>query len=89
MFIFCYQGASKQCEHQTKTAVFLTTRHFIPNVYFKINKTHVKDDLTITPSITYYIENKTKRIMKLRINKFNTRNCFSFWHYFSSHFKEM
>jgi len=31
MFIFCYQGASKQCQHQTKTAGFLTTRHFIPN----------------------------------------------------------
>ena len=43
-----------------KKANFLTTRHFIPNFYFKINKTHVKDDLTITPSITYCIENKTK-----------------------------
>ena len=52
MFIFCYQRASKQCEHQTKTSVFLTTRHFILNFYFKINKTHAKDDLTIT-SITY------------------------------------
>jgi len=49
-----------------KTAVFLTTRHCIPNFYFKINKTHVKDDLTITPAITYCIENKTKRIMKLK-----------------------
>jgi len=61
-----------------KTAVFLTTRHFIPKFYFKINKTHAKDDLTVTPSITYCTENKTKIIMKLRINKFNTRNCFSF-----------
>jgi len=60
MFIFCYQGASKQCQHLTKTAVVLTTRHFIPNFYFKINKTHVKDDLTITPSMTYCIWNKTK-----------------------------
>ena len=72
-----------------KTSVFLTTRHFIQNFYFKINKTHVKDDLTLTPSITYRIENKTKRIMRWRINKFNTNNCFSFWHYISSHFKEM
>ena len=36
-----------------KTAVFLTTRHFIPIFNFKINKTNVKDDLTITPSIIY------------------------------------
>ena len=42
MFNFCYQGASKQGQHQTKTAVFFTTRHFISNFYFKINKTHVK-----------------------------------------------
>jgi len=47
-----------------KNSCFLTTRHFIPNFYFKINKTHVKDDLTITRSITYCIENKTKGIMK-------------------------
>jgi len=46
------------------TAVFLTTRHFIPNFYFKLNITHVLNDLTITPSITYYLENKTKRLMK-------------------------
>jgi len=33
----------------------------MPNFYLKIKKTHVKDNLTITPSITYCIENKTKR----------------------------
>ena len=50
-----------------KTAVFLTTRYFIPNFYFKINKTHVKDDLTITRSITmqlYREQNKKNNEMK-------------------------
>jgi len=70
MFIFCYQGASKQCYHQTKTAVFLTTRHFIPNFYFKIKQNTCKRrPYYITPSITYCIENKTKRIMKGKIKK--------------------
>jgi len=64
MFIFCYQGASKQCLHQTKTAVFLTTRHFIPNFYFKINKTHVKDDLTTVNYLLYKEQNKKNNEMK-------------------------
>jgi len=42
-----------------KNSYFLPLRHFIPNFYFKINETHVKDDRTITPSTTYCIENKT------------------------------
>ena len=85
---FCYKGAFKQCKHQTKTSVFLTRIHFIQNFYFKINKTHVLHDLTITPSFTYCIENKTKRIRRWRKNKFNNKICFSFWHYISSHFKK-
>jgi len=64
MFIFCYQGHLNNVNIKQKQQFFPTTRHFILNFYFKINKTHVKDDLTITPSITYCIENKTKRIMK-------------------------
>jgi len=44
-----------------KNSCFLTAGHFIPNFYFKINQTHVKDDLIITWSITYCIENKTKK----------------------------
>jgi len=76
MFIFFYQGASKQCKHQTKTAVFLTTRHFIPNFYFKINKTYVKDDLTITRSITYCIENKTKSHNEMKNKQFQHLKLF-------------
>ena len=47
-----------------KNSCFSYNRTFYAKFYFKINKIHVKDDLTITPSITYCIENKTKRIMK-------------------------
>jgi len=61
MFIFCYQVASKQCEHQTKTSVFLTTRHLIPNFYFKINKTHVKErPYYNTVNYVLYREQNTK-----------------------------
>ena len=61
MFIFCYRGASEQCQQQTKTAVFLTTRHFIPNFYFKINTTRVKDDLNY---LLYREQNKKNNEMK-------------------------
>jgi len=63
-FFSVIRGHLNNVNIKTKTAVFLTTRHFIPNFDYKINKTHVKDDLTTTPSFTYCIENKTRRIMK-------------------------
>jgi len=47
-----------------KNSCFSYTKTFYTKLLLKKNKTHVKDDLTITPSITYCIENKTNKIMK-------------------------
>jgi len=49
-----------------KNSDFLTTRHFFTILLLQNKKTRVKDDLTITPSITYCIEKKTKKNNKMK-----------------------
>jgi len=47
-----------------KNSCFSCNKTFYIKLLLQNNKTHVKDDLTITRSITYCIENKTSNEMK-------------------------